>query len=421
MKARLAKALVSGFVRCRSGNFAAIFALAAPVLLGIAGGAVDLMVYNRQQAAMQAAADAAVLAAGREASLKNWTQAEAESVARAYVETALADEGLSTSAVFSVQTTVDSASHKVAITVDMDQHNYFLLGYFRPSPQIRVKAAAQLSSETPICLIALETTSAGAVKMKDSAKLFADGCAAFSNSLSAKGIDAADQSLFKTAFTCSAGGFSGAPAQFSPSPTTDCPPMPDPLAGRPKPTVGACDQTGYSVKNATVTINPGVYCGGLLVDDNAHVTMKPGTYIINGGEFGTKNNGSVSGAGVSIYFTGTDGRLGFDGTSAIDLSAPATGPMAGILMYQDPAMIRTAFEISSKTAGRLLGTIYLPNGDLKVEAPGKVADQSAFTVIVARSLRVGKDTQMYLNSSYSSTNVPVPNGLGPSKAINLTN
>ncbi len=54
--------------RCRAGNFATIFAVAAPVLLGLTGGGVDLVVYSQQQSAMQNAADAAVLAATRAAS-----------------------------------------------------------------------------------------------------------------------------------------------------------------------------------------------------------------------------------------------------------------------------------------------------------------------------------------------------------------
>lgn len=421
MSMRKIIASISVFAKCRSGNFAAMFAVAAPVLLGLTGGAIDLMVFNHQQSAMQNAADSAALAATREASLKSWSQAEAESVARSYVESALADEGVSTTAIFDVKTEIDNVTHKVAVTVDMDQHNYFLLGYFRKSPQIRVKASAQLSSETPICMIGLEGASSNVIGITGGGSVFADGCAAYSNSTAVDGISVDNKALLKTGFTCSGGGAKGVVSAFSPAPTTDCPPMADPLSQRPQPNAGPCDHTDFSVKNQTVTINPGIYCGGLEVDNNANVTMKPGVYIINGGEFSTKNNGSVTGAGVTIFFTGLDGRINFDGSTSLDMTAPATGPTAGLLMFQDRAMALTDFEISSKSAGRLLGTIYLPNGHFKVNAPGKVADQSAFTVIVARSMEIGGKAQMYLNSNYSSTNVPVPNGLGPSKTINLVN
>ncbi len=408
-------------MRCRSGNFASIFAIAAPVLLGLTGGAVDLIVYNRQEASMQNAADAAVLAATREATLKSWAQGEVESVGQAYVEAELADAGITSTALFSVKTIVDNVAKQVSITVDMDQHRYFLLGYFRKSPQIRVEATAKLSSETPLCLIALEGAAASALGVHKSGKVYADGCAAFSNSTSTAAINVEKLALLKTAFACSAGGYKGSGSSFAPAPTTDCPPMPDPLSDRPQPSVGSCDHTKFSIKNKTKTLEPGVYCEGLEVDNSAVITLKPGVYIINGGSFSAKNNGVVVGNGVTIFFTGADGRMSFDGSTTIDLSAPATGPTAGMLLFQDRAMALANYEISSKSAAKLLGTIYLPNGNFIVNAPGKVADQSAFTVIVAKSVDVGDSAQMYLNSNYGATNVPVPTGLGPSRKIILAN
>ncbi len=412
-------AAASKLMRCRSGNFASIFAIAAPVLLGLAGGAIDLIVYNRQESAMQNAADAAVLAATREATLKSWSQGAVETVGRAYVEAELEDAGVTSTALFSVKTIVDNAAKQVSITVDMDQHRYFVLGYFRKSPQIRVQATAKLSSETPLCMIALESSAASALAVSKSAGIHADGCAAYSNSTSPAAVDVEKQALLRTAFTCSAGGYRGAGSSFAPTPTTDCPAMPDPLSERPQPVAGACDHKKYSIKNTAVTLDPGVYCGGLAVDNSASVTLKPGVYIINGGAFSAKNNGSVVGTGVTIYFTGVDGRMVFDGTTTIDLTAPASGPTAGMLLFQDKAMALTDYEISSKLAAKLLGTIYLPNGRFIVNAPGKVADQSAFTVVVAKTVLIGDSSQMYLNSNYVATNVPVPAGLGPSGKVVL--
>ncbi|MGB8818894.1 MAG: pilus assembly protein TadG-related protein [Rhizobiaceae bacterium] len=408
--------------RCRAGNFATLFAILSPLLLGLAGGAADLIVYNNQETKMQDAADAAVLAATREASLKNWSQQEAQSVARAYVESALGQEALSSSALFNVTTLIDPVTRKVNITVDMDQHHYFVLGYFRKSPQIRVKAAAKLSSETPVCMIALEGAAAKVVNIINEASFIADGCAAYSNSTDNNGLYVTSTASMKTAYTCSGGGFGAGISTFNPAPTVDCPPMADPLVDRPQPAVGKCDHNNFSVRKTSVTISPGVYCGGMLIDNMAVVTMKPGVYIINGGQLRSRNSGSLVGEGVTIFFTGADGRLMLDGTSTVDLAAPTSGPTAGLLLMQDRAMALTEFEISSRSAAHLLGTIYLPNGHLKLKAPGKVADQSAFTVVVARSLEVGAETKMYLNSNYSATPVPVPAGLGPSKSqITLVN
>lgn len=151
--------------------------------------------------------------------------------------------------------------------------------------------------------------------------------------------------------------------------------------------------------------------------NEAIVHLEPGVYIIDGGVLLTRNDGKLIGKGVTIYFTGTDGRLLLDGTTAVSLSAPETGPTAGILLMQDRNMAFTDFEISAKSATELLGTIYFPNGRLLLNAPGNIAESSAFTVVVVRALEVAKKTKMFLNSNYSATNVPVPHGIIPSQKI----
>ena len=79
------------------------------------------------------------------------------------------------------------------------------------------------------------------------------------------------------------------------------------------------------------------------------------------------------------------------------------------------------YRISSNNAANLLGTIYLPAGRLIVDANTPVANRSAYTVIVSRQLEIDSGPNLYLNSDYSMTDVPVPAGVGPnSGTISLT-
>ncbi|MFL5126660.1 MAG: hypothetical protein ACJ8C9_18385 [Microvirga sp.] len=104
----------------------------------------------------------------------------------------------------------------------------------------------------------------------------------------------------------------------------------------------------------------------------------------------------------------------FDFDSIINLSAPKTGTMAGLLIYSDPkAILGNKFKIFSDNARRLLGTIYLPRGDLYVDANKPIADQSAYTVIVARTIELQSGPNLVLNANYGATDVPVPQGVGP--------
>ncbi len=87
--------------------------------------------------------------------------------------------------------------------------------------------------------------------------------------------------------------------------------------------------------------------------------------------------------------------------------------MAGFLFYQEPGLPKgMQFLIGTDLAAKLLGTIYLPSGTLKVDVLGLVAADSAYTVIVADRLDV-KRANLVINSDYGATDVPVPQGVGP--------
>lgn len=415
------QSLTIAFSKCRSGNFALVFALVVPLLLGLAGGAIDMITFKRQQAYMQQVADAAALAAAREAAIKNWSQTSVQALSETMIDASLRKDSAGNGAMFTVAASADKEGKTVRVRLEMNSHRYFLLGYFRHDPQILVEASASVSGDMPVCVIALEPDVNDAMTLKDQSSVLADQCAVHANSKGAQSVFVDSKAKLESGSTCMTGGYGGSLSRFVPAPTTDCPPLADPLAARPAPSFGSCDHTGFVVKDGTFTIQPGVYCKGLLIDNDAIVDMKPGIYVINGGEFRIRNGGSLKGEGVGIYFTGADGRAVFDGTSKISLSAPETGEMAGLLWYQDRAMDLTEYEISSISASDLLGTIYLPNGRLKVHAVNPIAENSAFTVIVARFMDIGKLSKLYINSGYSSTSVPVPSGLGPNSDVRLSN
>ena len=151
-------------------------------------------------------------------------------------------------------------------------------------------------------------------------------------------------------------------------------------------------------------------------------------------------NASLTGSNTGFYFTGARGGLLFDEKSVVSLTAPKDGIMAGLLFFEDrlapPAPVSllppsgkgkakptpggiTAlreYRIISENARTLLGTIYLPVGRLIIDSKKPVADQSAYTVIIARLINLYDGPDLVLNARYGSTDVPVPNGVGPSSA-----
>jgi Flp pilus assembly protein TadG len=404
---------LKSFLSDRSGQFALMFAILSPVAFGVAGGVVDLVIHQKQQALLKTTADIASLAAAKEATLKGWSQATAEEVVKAVVNSNIEGKSFSKDAAFATLVTVNEAAKSVKVDLDMDHHSYFVLGYFHKNPQIHVSSTARAAGETSLCVISLEGSASSAMRLGEKGKLTAADCAVHSNSKATDGLASTADAVLSAAVVCSAGGFKGAPKNYARVPTTDCTPIEDPLSSRKPAKFEKCDFLDTVVKHKSFTLQPGTYCNGILIDNQADVTFAPGDYIIKDGEFRVRNSGQASGKGVSFFFTGKKTSLEFDGTTIVDFEAPETGPMAGILFFEDPKSPEgTIYEISAKRAANLLGTIYLPKGTLKIHAQNKVAEESAYTVIVANKIDIGKFADVVINSDYGATAVPVPDGLG---------
>jgi hypothetical protein len=112
----------------------------------------------------------------------------------------------------------------------------------------------------------------------------------------------------------------------------------------------------------------------------------------------------------------------FKDRAVIELGAPKDGPMAGILFFENRAAPEGRnFEISSDSARKLLGTIYLPRGVLKGGGKGRIAAFSAYTIIVAERIDLS-GAQLVINADYAASDVPVPVGLGPNNTqVQLSN
>ena len=182
-----------------------------------------------------------------------------------------------------------------------------------------------------------------------------------------------------------------------------------------------CTYTNLAISGGAATLTPGVYCGGLHISDGASITLLPGVYVIKDGSFIVDSAATVSGNGVGFYLTATAPvswtkfpNLYFGTDTHISLSAAATGEMAGVLFFEDRTLPKGALHaILSNDARNLLGTIYLSRGFLGVASSTPVADQSAYTIIVANALLLYGGPELVLNTNYSATAIPVPDGVGP--------
>ena len=444
---------MKNFFSDKRGNFAVSLACLATLLLGGVGGAVDLIVYNNHHSQLQDTADAAVLAAAHEAALKGWSLESAKETVAAIVESNLQSRYSDTTS-FDQKIEVNEKGRRISLELTQDHFGYFFLGYFTGSPQISVHSIASASGQSNICIIVESEGEDNAFELSGDAYVNATDCSAYSNSSSAKGISARDNASLLANLACSVGGYSGALRNYKPLPLTDCPQIGDPLAARAAVIDASvdsdtCSFTKLDIKTTTKTLSPGTYCGDLNIHDNATVLLKPGIYVIKNGKFKVDKKSSITGKNVGFVFSGAEAGMEFKHDTTISLTAPETGPLAGILMYAPATDAKKGpgrmFKIESEDAQDLIGTVYLPGDQLEIggdkdangvcdsdegysgQAAGgsssagtdcnsAIGSASAWTAIVVRKLRVTAGARLVLNADYSATTIPVPAGIGPTSA-----
>jgi Flp pilus assembly protein TadG len=390
---------------------AIITGLLTPLLIGVAGGGIDVSSYLAHRTDLQQIADAAALAAANEAALNGWSQDAAVAAVSGFVQQHV---GNNLDETVASQVAVDSVQKQVQVTLQQDHSPYFVIGYFIGSPQITVSSIALTNNASNICVIGLESSDTATVSLETNAMITAPKCAVYSDSVSTSGLVSTGNANLVAQLSCSAGGYSGSTRNFNfVAPVTDCPAVADPLVARPPPPVGSCREQNAAYSHYIGQLQPGVYCGGLSITASSDVTLRPGVYVIKDGPLIIESSSIVAGKGVGLFFTGTNASFTFGSSSKVDLEAPTTGPMAGLVAYQNRSCPEIDFVITSNKARKLIGTIYLPNGNLIIDANEKVADGSAYTAIVAKRLRLSKGPNLVLNTDYDQTLVPVPDGIGP--------
>lgn len=215
------------------------------------------------------------------------------------------------------------------------------------------------------------------------------------------------------------GTATGPQANYTPTPTTNAPPITDPLARVPLPP----DLTGLVGLMDPCTQGPGVYGAQNL--RNRTCTLQPGLYVIAGGPTTTwdvAGNAStlLRGTGVTLYFTcgtssaprecsvGEQGaNLDASGNGTLSLQAPTSGATKGFAIVYDrnnSALMRLTGNGSQNTTG----TIYATSGTLQLNGNG--CSNHYYALIVVRDLEMNGNPACLQSTYTQGQNVEVPPG-----------
>jgi len=416
---------ISQLLNDNSANIAFATALTLPILAGLSGGAVDFVTASKYKAQIQAAADAGALAGASEISLAVRNDTTIREMANLSVQQALSGKPTGQ---LPYKTGVNVNADKSGIKVDVSlTWKPMFMGLISNSfSMINATAIANVMGSGNICVMGLSPGRRQTVHMETRAKLVGNGCGIYSKSTATNSIEVGDAARVEASFICSEGGIKqNTSSQVTPAGVQDCPTPPDPLAGRIKPAVGPCDFTNTRLRNFYGTLQPGVYCLGLAIGRNSIVSLEPGIYIIKDGGLSVSGNSALIGDNVGFFLTGRNARFTFLSGSKIKIKAPVSGPMAGLLFFQNPDapgvgdMLNNATKniIATTNAEILEGTIYMPRGRLEISGKDAVAQNSAYTAIVTSLLELKEGPTLILNSDYEATNVPVPEGLAGGQVV----
>jgi len=431
----------------QSGQVLVSAALMLVLLLGCAGLGIDMGVLRYEKRMQQTAADGAAIAAATNLAPYTGYQTGAlnSSAANGYTDNTGGGACVTPPtdlAVGSVTVTVctppstgphSGQAQYVEAFVSAGQPTYFMKIFGVTRKTITARAVATntsggTSGSTTGCLYTLGPPSSTieGVNINGNATLYAPSCGIVDNG----NYNTQGNSLDVTA---SSFGVSGSANVSGPGGTVTCtggsaacPTFGTPAAGDPLATLtppcspctggtpvsiqnanGNFSGTGVTYSNHVYTVSPGTYTNFDI--NGGNIVFSPGTYVFNGTGLTIPGNSTISGSGVTFYFTNT-ATIRMTGTPTINLTAPSSGALQGMLMWQDKNDTNVGPAPNGPTLGgnsgsQLNGILYFPSD--QVTFYGNNASYSV-GVVVSDSLSLSGNPYVTFKGAPG-----VPGGLPP--------
>jgi hypothetical protein len=212
---------------------------------------------------------------------------------------------------------------------------------------------------------------------------------------------------------CTAGNVLGGD-HFLPYPYTQCDPIADPFKAKfnsyNAPETCTTANTNMQLSNGTFTLNPGVYCGNTVFKPQANVTLNPGTYVFKDGYLQVQAGATVTGNGVTLFFTHSGTRMEIRGGANVDLKAPATGDLAGFVIvdrvidWYDTSIRETVIQGGGSV--KIEGILYAPQWKVNVGGNGDINQTAQFFTAIADSFYMEGNGKLYIKSDAAAAGLP---------------
>ena len=411
-----------------SGVVLMFVAFSMLVMVGMMGLVFDLGQAYFMKRKMQSAADAAAFAGAHviKSLIVNEGEGpytEADITADAIAEAARNGYDISESNVlYPPQSGYHAGDNHYVEVIIRDAHpTWFMqiLDKDQSDVNVAARAIAGARPQSDFCIYVLNGSEDSAFKANSDSHIHAPKCGIKVSSCDKqKAMEVSSDSTVEAASVAVCGGVEDGGGTIIPDPDTgvdsgacgvpECSKGKDPLKLLPPVSASdPCDHNDQVEVKGVMELEPGVYCGGIKVNEGT-ANFQPGIYVLRGGGLEV-NGGSAIGTGVTFYNTEGGGHdfkpfvINSTGTT-VDLSAPEGGTMKDVLLFMDKNINPGAFQetniIDSKVSATLNGIIYLPTGFLKVNSESNV--EMALGKIVVDTLEFNSKGNLYVGTDGSA-------------------
>jgi Flp pilus assembly protein TadG len=395
--------MLKRFLKNCDGGAAPLLALAALPILGAVGASIDYSRAASVRTSMQGALDATALMLSRNASSIPGADLNSKATALFNAEfkhpenlgVQLSATGAAANTTYTVTLTATSASTTKFMGV---------MGF--QTINVTARTTARYSYDGLGCVLALDPTISSSAAGQGSTNVALKGCSLYANSNAAAAVSVDGSGRVEAYSVHAVGGVSG---QSNITTETGIHEhsgaLTDPYADVNYPAFFGCTEQNFRA-HSEITINPGVYCGGIAVNAGAVLTLNPGIYYLDGGDLTVNGGATMQGTGVTLVFTSKN-KAGYanatiNGNANVSLTAPKTGPMAGIVIFGDRAMPNTtAFTLNGGSMQYFGGAVYTPSGVLSFS--GGAATGTSCTQLIARRVNFTGNSSIAINCANQGT------------------
>lgn len=354
----------------QKGVIVPFLAVALPVLIASLGLVIDNGAMYELKRRLQTAADAGSLAGAHEIDRSNYSEVVAAATYDAK-NNGFEDDS-ETDSLVTVNRPPLAGRYKgndeyVEVIVEERAPLFFMAAFREDGYLVRARSVAGARPDNH-CIYALNPTDRDSFRVGGNAEVEFKNCGVQINSTDSTGARTNGGGTVKAKRFDVAGDYSG--NGFDPEPHTGQPPLADPLADVVAPDVGSCDYEDTQILSDR-TLDPGVYCDGLDIGSGAVVTLNSGTYIINGGGLTVGSDAMVTGTDVTFYITATAGHtygaITVNGGAHFTVTAPTSGTLSGMLIFEDRELEETGDHKFIGGADMVMdGAVYTKNATVKM-------------------------------------------------------